>query len=257
MKAKKSLGQNFISDANLISSIAKASGVTKEDNVLEIGPGRGALTEELANCAKHVTAVELDTDLIAPLNVMFKLTDNVDIVHADILEYEIPNDIDIIVGNLPYYITTPIILGLFEKGTSAKSMTFMVQKEVAQRIVSGPGSKDYGVLSISVQYYAEPSYKLDVPAEFFNPKPKVDSAVVNLKVREMRDLGPSEEKGFFELVKKSFSQRRKTLSNCLVGYKGLAKNQIEDILQSLNIDAKRRPETLSQEEFINLYRAMK
>jgi len=257
MKAKKSLGQNFISDPTLIASIVEAAGVTDEDNVLEIGPGRGALTGQLADTAKHVTAVELDDDLIAPLKVMFTLNDNVDIVHADILEYEIPDNIDKVVGNLPYYITTPIILGLFEKDTSAESMTFMVQKEVAERIVSGPGTKDYGVLSISVQYYAEPTYALDVPAEYFNPKPKVDSAVVNLKVKKTRALGPSEEKGFFELVKKSFSQRRKTLSNCLVGYKGLAKDQIENILQGLNIDAKRRPETLSQEEFISLYRAIK
>lgn len=257
MRAKKSLGQNFISDPNLIASIVEVAGVTKSDNVLEIGPGRGALTGELADAAKHVTAVELDSDLIAPLNVMFKLHDNVEIVNADILEYDIPKDTNIVVGNLPYYITTPIILGLFEKGTSANSMTFMVQKEVAERIVSGPGTKDYGVLSISVQYYADPSYALDVPAEYFTPKPKVDSAVVNLKVKETRALGPLEEKGFFELVKKSFSQRRKTLANCLVGYKGLVKEDIEMILQSLNIDAKRRPETLSQEEFIALYRAIK
>lgn len=254
MRAKKSLGQNFISDVGLIENIVEVSGITKEDNVVEIGPGRGALTEALSTAAKKVTAVELDNDLISPLRAMFALTDNVEIVHADILEYDIPPDTDVIVGNLPYYITTPIILGLFEKGTSAKSMTFMVQKEVAERIVSGPGSKDYGVLSVSVQYYAKPSYALDVPAEYFNPRPKVDSAVVNLEVKNTRSLGPSEEKGFFELVKKSFSQRRKTLANCLVGYKGLPKEEINRVLESLNIDAKRRPETLSQEEFISLYR---
>lgn len=255
MRAKKSLGQNFITDSGLIYSIVEAAGVTDEDKVLEIGPGRGALTDALCQSAKFVTAVELDQDLIGPLRVMFKLRDNVKIVNEDILKYDVPDDINIIVGNLPYYITTPIILGLFEKGTSAKSMTFMVQKEVAERIVSGPGSKDYGVLSISVQYYAEPTYALDVPAEYFTPRPKVDSAVVNLKVRETRSLGPAEEKGFFELVKKSFSQRRKTLANSLVGYKGLPKEEINRILESLNIDAKRRPETLSQDEFISLYRA--
>lgn len=257
MKAKKSLGQNFISDPGLIYSIVEASGATENDNVLEIGPGRGALTTELAETAKHVTAVELDTDLIAPLRTIFALKDNVEIVHADILEYEVPDDTDIIIGNLPYYITTPIILGLFEKGCPARSMTFMVQKEVAERIVSGPGGKDYGVLSVSVQYYAEPSYELDVPAEYFNPRPKVDSAVVNLKLKNERALAPGEEQQFFELVKKAFSQRRKTLANSLVGYNGFAKDQVIEIMQSVDIDAARRPETLSQEEFIKLYRAIK
>lgn len=261
MKAKKSLGQNFISDEMLISQIVDVSGAGEDDYVLEIGPGRGALTYELSERVRKLTAVELDDDLIGPLKAIFAAKPNVGIVHDDILKYEIPNDVDIIIGNLPYYITTPIILGLFEKGVSARSMTFMVQKEVAERIVSAPGSKDYGVLSISVQYYADASYELDVPREYFKPQPKVDSAIVNLKVKDKRELSKDEEKGFFTLVKTAFIQRRKTLANALTGLcinnKTFNKEDIGKLLKSASIDPMRRPETLSISEFIELYRKAK
>lgn len=282
MKAKKSLGQNFISDPGLIYEIVEATGTGPEDTVVEIGPGRGALTFDLAERAKKVIAVELDQDLIPGLRAQAALSGNVEIVNEDILKFDFdsviqelaesaaalqPDNSDAsqktklrIVGNLPYYITTPIIMGLLEKNVPASSMTFMVQKEVAQRITSPPGSKDYGVLSISVQYYCETEYVLDAPAEYFRPKPKVDSAVVNLlpRPRSQRLLKNAElEKQFFTLVKTAFVQRRKTLLNCLTGYRGLTKEQVAKILESCAVDPTRRPETLSIEEFVNIFKSFK
>lgn len=253
MKAKKSLGQNFISDPNLISSIADVSRVSKDDTVLEIGPGRGALTTELASRAKRLVAVELDKDLIPGLRTLAALSGNVEIVNEDILKYQFDFDEKIrIVGNLPYYITTPIVLGLLEKNVPAKSMTFMVQKEVAERIVSPPGGKDYGVLSVSIQYYCDVSYALDVPREYFDPVPKVDSAVVHLVPKEERLLKPEDEGLFFELVKAAFSQRRKTLQNSLVGFRSQGKEKIGMLLSSCGIEPGRRAETLSLEEFARI-----
>lgn len=271
MKAKKSLGQNFISDPGLISEIVDATGAGPEDTVVEIGPGRGALTFELASRAKKVIAVELDKDLIPGLRAQALLAGNVEIVNQDILQFDFAQITEPnlrIVGNLPYYITTPIIMGLLEKDVPAKSLTFMVQKEVAERIVSPPGSKDYGVLSISVQYYCDTQYMLDAPAEYFSPRPKVDSAVVNLlpRPRSQRLLyaesGDAEktsdlEKQFFTLVKTAFIQRRKTLLNCLTGYRGLTKEQVAEILKSCAVDPTRRPETLSIEEFVNIFKSFK
>lgn len=252
MKAKKSLGQNFISDPNLISAIADAAAIEAEDTVVEIGPGRGALTLELADRAKALTAVELDADLIPILRAVCGTRDNITIVNEDILKFDfsgIDQENLRIVGNLPYYITTPIILGLLEKGVKAKSMTFMVQKEVAERIVSPPGSKDYGVLSISVQYYCNAQYMLDVGAEYFNPRPKVDSAVVNLTPKGERLLAPEDEALFFSMVKTAFSQRRKTLQNTLTGFCGFTKESLGEVLEAAGVEASRRPETLSLEEF--------
>lgn len=281
MKAKKSLGQNFISDPGLISEIVDATGAGPEDTVVEIGPGRGALTFELASRAKKVIAVELDKDLIPGLRAQALLAGNVEIINEDILQFDFdpvvaalsessrisnsegPGSAQApnlrIVGNLPYYITTPIIMGLLEKDVPAKSLTFMVQKEVAERIVSPPGSKDYGVLSISVQYYCDTQYMLDAPAEYFSPRPKVDSAVVNLlpRPRSQRLLKNAElEKQFFTLVKTAFIQRRKTLLNCLTGYRGLTKEQVKAILEKTEIDSSRRPETLSIDEFVKIFKAI-
>lgn len=252
MKAKKSLGQNFISDPGLIADIVDAAGIENTDTVLEIGPGRGALTLDLADGAKELIAVELDTDLIPILKAVTGARDNITIVNEDILKFDfgsIDTDSLRIVGNLPYYITTPIVLGLLEKGVPAKSMTFMVQKEVAERIVSPPGSKDYGVLSISVQYYCDAKYMLDVGAEYFNPRPKVDSAVVNLIPKKERILDSGDEALFFSLIKTSFSQRRKTLLNSLVGFNGMNKDEVSKTLAGAGVEALRRPETLSIEEF--------
>ncbi len=258
-RTKKSLGQNFLKDAEVIEKIAKAACSGKEDTVVEIGPGLGALTEALSERAGKVIAVELDKRLIPILRASFALKENVEIVQGDILKYDWSEAVSAaeggflrIAGNLPYYITTPILLGILEKDVPAKSITVMVQKEVADRIVAKPGGKDFGVLSVSLQYYAEVRKVLDVPARCFDPRPKVDSAVVVLELRDKRALEKSEEDTFFRLVKQAFSQRRKTLANSLAGYKGLGKEETEALLSKLGIDPKRRAETLSVDEYIYL-----
>ncbi|MBQ2311573.1 MAG: ribosomal RNA small subunit methyltransferase A [Firmicutes bacterium] len=295
-RAKKALGQNFINDPQIIEAIVGACSAGPDDTVVEIGPGKGALTCTLAERAKRVIAVELDSSVIPLLKGNLAGAPNVEVVNEDILKFDwsrisVPAEgadsatekqcsdphtdakteqkpvkpcnsgVLRIVGNLPYYITTPILLGILEKNVPAKSITVMVQKEVAERICAGPGGKDYGVLSISLQYYADCSYVLDVPAEYFTPRPKVDSAVVHMTLKKERLLATEEEPQFFALVKKAFSQRRKTLLNSLVGYRtapAAAPLQKEDILKALaacGIDEKRRPETLSIEEFAALSRA--
>ena len=271
-KAKKAFGQNFISDPQIIEAIVDASGAGPQDTVVEIGPGKGALTCSLAKRAERVIAVELDSSVIPLLKGNLAGAKNVEIVNEDILKFdwsrvakmpENPCNSGVlrVVGNLPYYITTPILLGILERCVPAETITVMVQKEVADRIVAIPGGRDFGVLSISLQYYADCSYVLDVPAEYFTPRPKVDSAVVHMTLKKERLLAPEEEPQFFAIVKKAFSQRRKTLVNSLVGYRtapGAAPLQKEDILKALSacgIDEKRRPETLSIEEFAALSRA--
>ena len=296
-RAKKALGQNFINDPQIIEAIVDACGAGPDDTVVEIGPGKGALTCTLAERAKRVIAVELDSSVIPLLKGNLAGAPNVEVVNEDILKFdwnravtaandtisatenqcnvsqaeaeteqkpEIPCNSGVlrVVGNLPYYITTPILLGILEKNVPAASITVMVQKEVAERICAGPGGKDYGVLSISLQYYADCSYVLDVPAEYFTPRPKVDSAVVHMTLKKERLLAPEEEPQFFALVKKAFSQRRKTLVNSMVGYRtstGAAPLQKEDILKALaacGIDERRRPETLSIKEFAALLKAL-
>jgi len=255
-KTKKSLGQNFLEDQFTIDEIARLSMASKDDIVVEIGPGLGVLTDALAERAGKVIAVELDDRLIPILNTKFALVDNVDIVHQDILQFDwsvIDNTKTLrIVGNLPYYITTPILLGLLEKKVNAKIITVMVQKEVADKIVVGPKGTDYGVLAVSLQYYANCTKVLDVPSYMFKPAPKVDSAVVRLDVFEEHRLPPDLEKKFFMLVKKAFSQRRKTLSNSLAGYNGLTKEEIETVLNNIAIDPKRRAESLSVDDYVRL-----
>ena len=319
-KTKKSLGQNFLNDANTIEEIANVSGATKDDVVVEIGPGLGALTEELSKRAGKVIAVELDDRLIPILRAKFLTLGNVEIVHEDILKYdwstaaamrrptefcgavEETQDRDAncdfgaesntvaeaqreaaqplrsggdvaaaetssdgssllpplrIVGNLPYYITTPILLGILEKKVPAKNITVMVQKEVADRIVAKPGGKDYGVLSISLQYYCECRKAIDVPREYFSPAPNVDSAVVVMELKTGRSLDEKEEEIFFALVKKAFSQRRKTLLNSLDGFRGLNKTDINNLLNKYEISAQQRAETLSVEQYIALSKEIK
>lgn len=279
-RAKKALGQNFINDPQIIEAIVDACGAGPEDTVVEIGPGKGALTCTLAERAKRVIAVELDSSVIPLLKGNLAGAKNVEVVNEDILKFDWSRATDFqckndasaeapcnsgvlrIVGNLPYYITTPILLGILEKNVPAESITVMVQKEVAERICAGPGGKDYGVLSISLQYYADCAYVLDVPAEYFTPRPKVDSAVVHMTLKKERLLAPQEEPQFFALVKKAFSQRRKTLLNSLIGLTApgsagiLTKEQIAAALTATGIDGKRRPETLSIEEFAALSRAI-
>lgn len=264
-QTKKSLGQNFISDPGIISEIADAALISKEDTVVEIGPGLGALTEELADRAKRVIAVELDDRLIPILRAKFLTMGNVEIVHQDILEYDWSKALSDpggelrIVGNLPYYITTPILLGILEKRVPARSITVMVQKEVAERITADPGGRDFGVLSVSLQYYCECEKVLDVPREYFSPVPKVDSAVVRLMLRD-RSTWPLDDSGeslFFALVKKAFSQRRKTLLNSLEGFRGLDKTHIEEILTKNDILPSQRAETLGVAEYIALSKEIK
>lgn len=269
--AKKSLGQNFLTDEMVVEKIAEYCGSGPNDTVVEIGPGLGVLTDALSERAKRVIAVELDDRLIPILRADFALKKNVEIVHEDILRFDwsglceefsakpsegqkdtsLPGKL-CIVGNLPYYITTPILLGILEKNIPAENITVMVQKEVAERIAAPPGGKDYGVLSVSLQYYADCQKVLDVPSECFDPRPKVDSAVVVLKLKKQRALGKEEEKKFFGLVKKAFSQRRKTLLNSLSGFESRDKSDIEKLLKSNGIDPSRRAETLSVEDYINL-----
>ena len=296
-RAKKALGQNFISDPGIISAIADASCAGPRDTVVEIGPGLGALTCELAERAAKVCAVELDTTVIPLLKGNLAGAQNVEVINEDILKFDwsrVESDGALrIVGNLPYYITTPILLGILEKGVPAESITAMVQKEVADRIVASPGGRDYGVLSISLQYYAECRKVLDVPAKYFTPRPKVDSAVVHMSLKNSRLLAPAEEPQFFAIIKTAFSQRRKTLLNSLKGFNPvlsagcgssgatvsggsgpfgdtlsaahgaaktsapLAKNQAAALLAAAGIDPQRRPETLSIEEFAALSRALK
>ena len=266
-KTKKSLGQNFLQDDFTIESIADACGAGPEDTVVEIGPGLGVLTDALAERAGRVVAVELDDRLIPILRTKFALIDNVEIVHEDILKFDWSRVCGVetdsaapdklcIVGNLPYYITTPILLGILEKKVPAEKITVMVQKEVADRIVAEPGGKDYGVLSISLQYYGRTEKVLDVPREFFKPVPNVDSAVVTLELKKERPLCGQMEEKFFRLVKQAFSQRRKTLLNSLNGFDGLGKQDIERILYSQEIDPNRRAETLSVEDYIKLCKEM-
>ena len=265
----KSLGQNFLTDTFAIEQIADACGAGPEDLVIEIGPGVGVLTRPLAERAGAVIAIEIDKKLIPILEKELADYPNVSILNEDVLKVNfdtllaerkiLPDGKTAekvrIVGNLPYYITTPILLGLLEQRVPAESITVMVQKEVADRIVSPPGSKDYGVLSVSLQYYCSCEFVLDVPRESFLPQPNVDSAVVHLTLRRER-VPVKSEAAFFELVKKSFSQRRKTLCNSLSGYHGFEKDEIARKMQENGIEPSRRAETLSVEEFARLADAL-
>jgi len=262
-QTKKSLGQNFINDPGIISAVADASGMTDRDYVVEIGPGLGTFTEEFASRAKKLVAVELDDRLIPILRAKFLTMGNVEIVHEDILKFDFGPILEeakqdnanlIICGNIPYYITTPIFLGILEKKVPAKNITAMVQKEVADRIVSNPGTKDYGVLSISLQYYCNCSKVLDVSREYFSPPPKVDSAVLVLEFKDRSNwpLTDKEESVFFSLVKTAFMQRRKTLLNSLEGFRSHNKDELRAIFEKIGIESTRRPETLTVEQFIAL-----
>jgi 16S rRNA (adenine1518-N6/adenine1519-N6)-dimethyltransferase len=247
--AKKSLGQNFLFDPSILSGIIEASGITPDDTVVEIGPGPGRLTLMLSKNAKRVVAIELDSDLYQKLKEEVEGRENIELVSGDALKYDYNNLGPFkVVANIPYYITTPLIFKLLEARSSLISMTLTIQKEVAQRIVAGPGTKDYGVLSLAVQYYAEPEIKFIIPASAFRPVPKVDSAAIHMVVRKGPKVVVADEALFFRVIRTGFSQRRKTLSNAL---KPLVKN-IRDILIELGIDPVRRAETLSMEEFAKL-----
>ena len=262
MSAKKKFGQNFLIDSGVLDGIVEASGVTKEDCVLEIGPGIGSLTQYLAEAAKRGVSVEIDKTLIPVLNDTLSEYDNVTIINEDILKVDIESIVKEynegraikVVANLPYYITTPIIMKLFESGAPIDSITVMVQKEVADRMVMGPGNKDYGSLSLAVGYYAKATAVMNVPPGSFIPQPNVGSAVVHLKRYEKPAVEVGNEKYMFEIIRTAFNQRRKTLSNSLSNNPSLkvTRQQVQDALTEINIDEKARGEILSLTQFARL-----
>lgn len=260
---KKSLGQNFIIDVNILNNILNVAGVTKDVGVIEIGPGMGALTEQLAQAADHVVAFEIDQRLEPILEETLADYDNVSIVFEDVLKADVhsvikqhfqPSQPIKLVANLPYYVTTPIIMELLMAGLPLESITVMIQKEVAERMAAEPNSKSYGSLSIAVQYYTEAIHTFNVPKTAFMPQPNVESAVLHLTFRKEPPVHVEDEPFFFSLVRASFAQRRKTLRNNLVSFfKGkYDKEMVEKKLKQAEISGDRRAETLSIGEFANL-----
>lgn len=248
----KKLGQNFLIDADIVRGIVDAADISPGERVLEIGPGIGTLTQGLAEAGAEVTAVELDKKLPAVLAKTLEGYENVRIVQGDILKVNIPEIMGSepfkVAANLPYYITTPIIMTLLERRLPISRLVTMVQKEVADRMVAEPGTKAYGALSVAVQYYTQPHVELDVPPRSFIPAPEVDSVVIVCDVREKPPVTVADEKLFFRVVRAAFGQRRKTLSNALKGA-GFDKELIRTALPAAGIDGTRRGETLSLMEF--------
>lgn len=259
---QKKFGQNFLIDSHVLDKIVSAAGITKDDFVLEIGPGIGTMTQYLAASARKVFAVEIDKALIPILEDTLKEFDNVQVINQDILKVDIKkleeehNDGKPIkvVANLPYYITTPIIMGLFESQVPIDSITVMVQKEVADRMKVGPGTKDYGALSLAVQYYAEPYIVANVPPNCFMPRPKVGSAVIRLTRHEKPPVEVVDEKLMFRLIRASFNQRRKTLANGLNNSPELSysKEEIQQTIEKCGFKAGIRGEALTLEDFAKL-----
>ncbi len=262
---KKSLGQNFLIDQNVLRNIVQAAELDKSAGALEIGPGIGALTEQLAKAAGRVTAVEIDQRLIPILRDVMSVYDNVDIVHGDVLKLALRELIAekftglervSVVANLPYYVTTPILMKLLEERLPLAHIVVMIQKEVAERMAASPGGKEYGSLSIAVQYYCEPKLVCTVPHTVFIPQPNVDSAVIKLSVRERPAVEVTDEARFFRIVQAAFAQRRKTLGNNLTAVFGKDRREaMQAELESLGIDPVRRGETLSLEEFARISNA--
>lgn len=259
---QKRFGQNFLIDTHVLEKIIAASQITKEDFVLEIGPGIGTMTQYLAEYAREVAAVEIDNTLIPILKDTLKDWDNVTVINDDILKVDIRKlaleknggkPIKV-VANLPYYITTPIIMGLFENQVPIDSITIMVQKEVADRMQVGPGTKDYGALSLAVQYYAKPEIVANVPPNCFMPRPKVGSAVIRLERYEKPPVEVSNEKLMFRIIRASFNQRRKTLVNGLKNSQELSysREEIEEVLNECGIPLNIRGEALTLTEFASL-----
>lgn len=259
---QKKFGQNFLVDSNILEKIVEYAEITKDDVVLEIGPGIGTMTQYLCEAAKKVVAVEIDKMLIPILGETLSEYDNVRVINADILKLNInelvkeENDGSPVkvVANLPYYITTPIIMELFESRVPIDSITIMVQKEVAERMKVGPGTKDYGALSLAVQYYAEAQIVLNVPASCFMPRPKVGSAVIRLKRHTDAVVDVKDERLMFKLIRASFNQRRKTLLNGLNNAQEInyTKTEITDAIKSLGVVETVRGETLTLSQFAQL-----
>ena len=259
---QKKFGQNFLIDTHVLDKIIDASGVTEDDFVLEIGPGIGTMTQYLCERAREVVAVEIDKNLIPILSDTLKNYSNVTVINEDILKLDICKLTEEknqgkpikVVANLPYYITTPIIMGLFESHVPIDSITIMVQKEVAERMQEGPGSKEYGALSLAVQYYAKPEIVANVPPNCFMPRPNVGSAVIRLTRHEKPPVEVEDEKLMFRIIRASFNQRRKTLANGLNNSPEihLPKEVIQESIVSLGVPENIRGEALSLEQFAEL-----
>jgi dimethyladenosine transferase len=258
IKMSKKLGQNFLIKRGIVDEIVHAAELTPGEPVLEVGPGIGTLTQGLAQSGADVTAIELDRRLLEVLDTTLASFDNVRIIHGDVLKLDVPSIMNHkpfkVVANLPYYITTPIIMSLLESKLPIERLVVMVQKEVALRMVAKPGTKDYGALSVAVQYYTEPDIVLDVPPKSFLPAPAVTSSVIRCVLRDKPPVDVIDEKLFFRVVKAGFAQRRKTFSNTMKTT-GLSKDRIEELLAKANIDGQRRGETFTLQEFADVANA--
>ena len=258
IKMSKKLGQNFLIKRGIVDEIVKAANLKEGEPVLEIGPGIGTLTQGLAQSGANVTAIELDTRLLEVLDTTLAQYSNVTIVHGDVLKLDVPTIMHHepfkVVANLPYYITTPIIMSLLESRLPIERLVVMVQKEVALRMVAKPGTKDYGALSVAVQYYTVPDIVLDVPPKSFLPAPAVTSSVIRCVLSDKPPVDVIDEKLFFRVVKAGFAQRRKIFSNTMKTT-GLTKNQIDELLVKADIDGQRRGETFTLQEFADVANA--
>ena len=259
---QKKFGQNFLIDGRVLDKIIASADITKEDFVLEIGPGIGTMTQYLAEAAGRVLAVEIDKMLIPILEETLQEYDNVEVINADVLKLDLNRILEEknggrpvrIVANLPYYITTPIIMSLLEDHVPVESITVMVQKEVAERMQAGPGTKDYGALSLAVQYYCEPYIAANVPPNCFMPRPKVGSAVIRLTRHKNPPVETSDEQLMFRLIRASFNQRRKTLANGLNNFPELhyTKEEIQKAIEELGVSPSVRGEALTLQQFARL-----
>lgn len=258
IKMSKKLGQNFLIKRGIVDEIVHAAELTVGEPVLEVGPGIGTLTQGLAQSGADVTAIELDRRLLEVLDTTLASYDNVRIIHGDVLKLDVPMIMNHkpfkVVANLPYYITTPIIMSLLESKLPIERLVVMVQKEVALRMIAKPGAKDYGALSVAVQYYTEPDIVLDVPPKSFLPAPAVTSSVIRCVLRDKPPVDVIDEKLFFRVVKAGFAQRRKTFSNTMKTT-GLTRDRIEELLAKANIDGQRRGETFTLQEFADVANA--
>lgn len=256
LRANKKLGQNFLINEEIINQIIEKAYVNKNDTIIEIGPGLGSLTAKLLENANKVIAIELDSNMSNILKERFCLYDNFELIEKDVLKVDLNEIVEKydsvkVVANLPYYITTPIIMKLLEEKLKLKSITVMVQKEVGERFCAVPNSKEYGAITISINYYTKPEIIIDVPKENFEPMPEVDSCVIKLDVRNVPPVEPKNEKDFFNLIKAGFSQRRKTINNSLASM-GISKEKIKNVLEKLGIDSKLRAENLTMEQFADI-----
>lgn len=258
IKMSKKLGQNFLIKRGIVDEIVHAAEITVGEPVLEVGPGIGTLTQGLAQSGADVTAIELDRRLLEVLDTTLASYDNVRIIHGDVLKLDVLTIMNHkpfkVVANLPYYITTPIIMSLLESKLPIERLVVMVQKEVALRMIAKPGTKDYGALSVAVQYYTEPDIVLDVPPKSFLPAPAVTSSVIRCVLRDKPPVDVIDEKLFFRVVKAGFAQRRKTFSNTMKTT-GLTRDRIEELLAKANIDGQRRGETFTLQEFADVANA--